>query len=953
MALAARTFRIFVSSTFSDLTAERNALQWCAFPRLRDLCLGSGARFQAIDLRWGVSEEAGLDQQTMNICLQEIDRCRDISPKPNFIVILGDRYGWQPLPPQIPELEFDLIRLLVGEAERERLSEWYLRDNNAVPPEYCLKPRDVPYDVPGRWGEVEAELTAILRGAVERIPAMRGKSLVDITAMLGTGMDELAAILEKGVEEVEALLRSAADGQGLGDEELRKYWASATEQEIARGALKIPDADEHVFCFFRTIADVPADKDFIDLVPGTTTVDAAAQSRLTELKDTLTAKVGQDNVYPSDVTWQHVQAGLAATRAEDLPPHLVKLCDDVYEALSRVIESEIAALKQEDDIKRERREHRTFAVDRPRIDRGRPARFVGRDGILQEIAHYIDGTGRWADLSRRPLAIVGPSGSGKSALVAHALQGVEPRQPDGDQPEVEPPQEADQPEVDEDERPESERPGPQVVYRFIGWTPLSSGGRDLLYNVCRDISRRYGAEEGTVPEDYRDLAREFPERLNLATADRPLIVFLDALDQLPKNDPARSLVWLPTELPKHVRVIVSTLAEDEHLVPLKRRLPEGNLLSLPLLSSRDGEQLLDRWLEDAGRRLRGDQRREVLTKFASEGVESKDEGLPLYLKLAFEEARRWRWYTAVEPPLQPLAEGVLGIIRQLYERLSDEANHGELIVKRSLGYLAAAKNGLSEDEMLDVLSLGGREGEILEDFFRRAPESPRVDRLPAVIWSRLYLDLGPYLTERIADGASLLTFYHRQLQRVATEDYLKEEGSEERKRLHGDLATYFARQELDIKAAGEGEGKGSPNLRMMVELPYQQTMAQLWGDVFGTLTDFTFLERKAEAVGALSYRGARGETKTTYTGIYQIKEDFELALDKMPGDGGGRPGAGGKRRIIVTGVDFGDGLKIRCPHCNTASEFDERWRGEGAEIDCPQCGGPLRVNPFVVERPRT
>ena len=63
-----RTFRIFVSSTFSDLVAERNALREHVFPRLRELCQRHGASFQAIDLRWGVSEEAALDQQTMRIC---------------------------------------------------------------------------------------------------------------------------------------------------------------------------------------------------------------------------------------------------------------------------------------------------------------------------------------------------------------------------------------------------------------------------------------------------------------------------------------------------------------------------------------------------------------------------------------------------------------------------------------------------------------------------------------------------------------------------------------------------------------------------------------------------------------------------------------------------------------------------------------------------------------------
>jgi hypothetical protein len=54
MAQTNRTFRIFVSSTFSDLKEERNALHKEVFPELRRLCAENGARFQAIDLRWGV-----------------------------------------------------------------------------------------------------------------------------------------------------------------------------------------------------------------------------------------------------------------------------------------------------------------------------------------------------------------------------------------------------------------------------------------------------------------------------------------------------------------------------------------------------------------------------------------------------------------------------------------------------------------------------------------------------------------------------------------------------------------------------------------------------------------------------------------------------------------------------------------------------------------------------------
>lgn len=107
MAARGRTFRVFVSSTFSDLKAERNALARWVFPKLRALCESRGYKFQAVDLRWGVREEAAADQQTVRICLEEIARCQRLSPRPNFIVLLGDRYGWCPPPSAIPATEWD------------------------------------------------------------------------------------------------------------------------------------------------------------------------------------------------------------------------------------------------------------------------------------------------------------------------------------------------------------------------------------------------------------------------------------------------------------------------------------------------------------------------------------------------------------------------------------------------------------------------------------------------------------------------------------------------------------------------------------------------------------------------------------------------------------------------------------------------------------------------------
>ena len=96
-------------------------MQRYVFPKLRELCEQNEARFQSIDLRWGPSEEAALDQQTMNTCMEELGLCQRLTPPPNFILLLGDRYGWIPLPPQVPATEFDVDNARLARLATERL----------------------------------------------------------------------------------------------------------------------------------------------------------------------------------------------------------------------------------------------------------------------------------------------------------------------------------------------------------------------------------------------------------------------------------------------------------------------------------------------------------------------------------------------------------------------------------------------------------------------------------------------------------------------------------------------------------------------------------------------------------------------------------------------------------------------------------------------------------------
>ncbi|HUV04754.1 MAG TPA: tetratricopeptide repeat protein [Armatimonadota bacterium] len=97
-----REIRVFISSTFRDMHAEREELVKRVFPQLRKLCEQRGVVWGEVDLRWGVTDEQKAEGKVLPICLAEIQRCR-----PYFIGLLGERYGWVPeeIDPDLEERE--------------------------------------------------------------------------------------------------------------------------------------------------------------------------------------------------------------------------------------------------------------------------------------------------------------------------------------------------------------------------------------------------------------------------------------------------------------------------------------------------------------------------------------------------------------------------------------------------------------------------------------------------------------------------------------------------------------------------------------------------------------------------------------------------------------------------------------------------------------------------------
>lgn len=763
-AMNTRTIRLFVSSTFSDMRAERDILQAKVYPRFHQLCAGLGFRFQAIDLRWGVSEEAGNHNRTMRVCQRELRRCRAGSSKPNFLILLGDRYGWRPLPEILSAEVFEILRALIPAEFGPLLGPdggWYRFDDNAVPPVYELRPRG---SFPNWTETVERPLLAAMNEALLRA----GRS-------------------------------AEANGLGIG--------TSATEQEIQEGALSVEDAHDHVHALFRMM-DYPegadAAGDFSDLKPDGTP-DPAAQQRLGDLKARIAAHLGESNVHQYRVNWR--EGGPSRE-------NLAEFAEQAYAVLESVVLKQAMAMSATPAASYEESEHLKFSREH---GSALPTRTDALDRILDHLG------------SREPgfLAVLGSAGCGKSALLAEAVRRA--RQAYGEA---------------------------TVAARFVGVTPASSNLAGMLLDLVCGVRRLYPSsdtDDSRIPSDLPELIAAFHEALGRPSGGRPMYLFLDALNGL-SGGGSQSLHWLPLSLNPNVRLVVSASEPEEGwerlrgpaaAETLERRAGVG-ILRLPPLSRETGQALMHLWLKRAGRRLEEAQERAILDAFEREGN-------PLWLSIAVRESLS----LATGDPPPRLETSLPRLVGQILVRLSAESRHGRVLLENVLRFLACAREGLAEDELIELLSA---ETAVMRDFRRRFPKSPPVNLLPVTIWVALFGDLESYLAERDVNGVSLLRF-HRQPFLDALDDFAPGPPTPWRRA----MAVYFGKQ---------FDRDGARAARALRELPVHQARAGLWSEAFATMTSPVFLEGRlpADASQAAEARGSL---------LLSLAEDYELVAEEM------------------------------------------------------------------------
>ncbi|KAL6427738.1 hypothetical protein ACFW04_008880 [Cataglyphis niger] len=727
--VSSKIVRIFTSSTFTDTTMERNTLMAQCYPKIKDYCREKhGLEFQVVDMRWGVRDEATDDHMTTELCMREIENCQRLSMGPNFVVFLGQKYGYRPIPTYVLSSELEMLRTELESQGMDVsvLDKWYKKDSNAVPPTSILQP-----------------ISSILKNFNnKRIPKLQQED----QAIWWDTMCKMQKLFRKGAQ-------SLYNAGKFDKDTMHNYFMSVTEREVINGVLNVKNTKNHCLAYIRYINNINLQnlrKASLFLDIANRSLDNEASKLLANLRDErLPNKIESTNLQRYTVEWIGREGLDPETHGEYLQHFITHFYRNIVKLVDRAMRKEDSSAQGQ--IITEILQHLHACNNSVKV-------FYGREDTLKRIKNHM------LDNSDKPLVLYGEGGCGKTSLLAKSAGLTSTIWL-------------------------SERK-PISIIRFLGTTPDSSALTPTLISICQQISYNYGLSFEEIPDDLVPLTAYFKYLLTLATAEQPILLFLDSVDQL-TGVQGNKLSWLPTRLPSNCKMILSCAAEESNPVisrdyQLLRRMidTEESFIEVTDLGEDLAMDVIRMWMKTAKRDLNNYQWRLVANAISKCS-------LPIFVKLVFAEICRWRSYT--KPADTHLASTVMDSIMMLFERI--EKQHGKILVFHALAYITAAKSGLSESELEDLISLDDK---VLDDVYQY--HLPPVRRIPPLLWTRIRNDLPNYLSEREADGVSVLNWYHRQFRDTAKERYFK----------NMNMAMYFHSMIADYYLGIWGGGKPKP-----------------------------------------------------------------------------------------------------------------------------------------------
>jgi WD40 repeat protein len=702
-------FEFLLLYHFLDFIQERNELAKRVFPYLKTYCATKGLDFQVIDMRWGVSDMNVSLHQTSEVCLNEIELCQKMSLGPSFIALIGNRYGYQPLPAKIEASLFEVLCSLSQQQHMDcsLLREWYTLDKNSIPPVYQLQ------SIQSRFPNFYS---------MEHSLQVRDR----------VGWDNVFSKLQMFFR---SLVCYGVEKGHITDEQALIFKLSVTEEEITHGLLKVIEPQNHCLCYHRKLdgilknLDDPSAGQYMDMKPNLCEIDQEAQDLLSELIwKKIPCKLSQPNMRMYTVPW--INGGIDSANTEHAS-YLHTFCEHVQKDLCSLIDRAIeSAVPSQgfiglEELMKEVHHHASFC-------KSKCESFCGREYELLSIKSFLHSE------SGKPLILYGPSGSGKTSVMAKVAS------------------------VHRSWFGQSS----VVMVRFLGTSPQSTFIFNTISSICYQLCSVYAIDDSRIGSMHSSEIFQFFHSLIQdilpKKVESHLLLLFDSVDQLSEVDGAHAMNWLPKSFPHNIHIVLSVLPSEYNcLHTLQSVLPfqECYLEIQPMLPE-TAKDILANWLKQAGRTLGYKQFEFILAAFT--GCPQ-----PLFLRLLFHQAVQWKSYTDCNEIFLPgtTADALVHFFHSV------EKSYGKVLVFKSLGYLTASRSGLSEAELEDVLSLDDEVLNSVYQYWD--PPSNDVVRLPSLLWSRIRYFVGDYLVQRSAGGKSVLTWFHRQFVEAAKKRYLE------------------------------------------------------------------------------------------------------------------------------------------------------------------------------------
>lgn len=433
---------------------------------------------------------------------------------------------------------------------------------------------------------------------------------------------------------------------------------------------------------------------------------------------------------------------------------------------------------------------------------------VNREKTINEIKGYITSD------RTHPMVIYGPGGCGKTTLLARIAQCCA-----------------------------SWLPEAFLILRFVGISAQSSTVEQLLSSITNQCSILTYGYKNTSAHSLPAYANILPGLLRAGRhLQRPLIIILDGIDQV-REFSARSLDWLPTQLPDHVKVLVSVTEDSRQYEEIGRLLTDRSCyVQMPLLGEQEAEGILMTSIMQYNHSVNAEIQ-DCVRKSVQECT------LPLYTKvLAWQSS----WWADHEHNIVPK-----GHVGDQFSLMLEELETilGAVQVQQALAIMTCTKHSITDSEMIDLLAFD-------ENFHS---SNTYVCWAPAcLIWSRLNKHLAPFLQWTLTGGVLGVQWRDNMLLQAVKERY-----KDHKKRANQMIFDYYkgkwwsAKPEnLSARLVSQDTLLGTCyNRRKLDELPYHHF--QLHG---ATQT------KTSEYLNDLTWI----YNKVCGSNCYQLLEDIEL-----------------------------------------------------------------------------